>query len=46
MTRGTLLDAVALAAITASIADIAPEIPGVENVCQPPDAATCGQEVS
>ena len=44
MTRKILL--VAVAAITASIADFALDLPGVQNVCEPPSAATRGQEVS
>jgi hypothetical protein len=44
MTQTTLL--VAVAAITASIADYASDLAGVRNVCQLPSAATRGQEVS
>jgi hypothetical protein len=44
MTRKIL--PVAAAASTASIADFAPDRPGVRNVWQPPSAATRGQEVS
>jgi hypothetical protein len=44
MTRTTLL--VAVAAITASIADYASDLPGVRNVCQLPSAATRVQELS
>ena len=44
MTRTTLL--VAVAAITASIAHDASDLPSVRNVCQLPSAATRGQELS
>jgi hypothetical protein len=37
MTRKTLLVAVA---------DVAPDLPRIRNVCQPPSAATRGQEGS
>jgi hypothetical protein len=44
MNRKMLLFAVA--AVTASIADYASDLPGVRNVCHLPSAATRGQEVS
>jgi hypothetical protein len=44
MTRKTLL--VAVAAIAPSIAEFAPDLPGIQNVCQSPSAASRRQEVS
>jgi hypothetical protein len=44
MTRKTM--PVAVAAVTASVADYASDLPGVEKICQPPSPATHGQEVS
>jgi hypothetical protein len=43
MTRKTM--PVAVAAVTASVADYASDLPGVRNVCPSPNAATRGQEV-
>ena len=42
MTRKTV--PVAVAADTASVADYAPDLPGVRNVCQPPSAGMRGPE--
>jgi hypothetical protein len=42
MTRKALL--VAVAAVTAPVADYASHLPRIRNVCQLPSAATRGQE--
>jgi hypothetical protein len=43
MTRKTLL--VAVAAVTASVADCASDLPRIRNICQSSSAATRRQEV-